>query len=327
MDARIKIFWRKTRWLWFGFVAASVLCLGVFLLLNFSLKDAHGPFEGAHMPYTLDVPLTRSETDQLAIAASDVRLEVAMVNNINALQIGLYGSGYSDQRVDVNVREGRCDIRYAPRSGDSPETLTLRVLIPQNDLQSVQIEGNELDLDLARLRSRQVEIVNQSGLLSLNKIKANALKVETNNAPIRLENSFITQARISEGQGDITLRQNDCRLMQVDSEEGNVFVYNDTWRGQWDISTENGSIQGITKRLPYNVMIEAISEQGQVQVGYETRYWKKADLVERNEQFYLGSTGNNPANALNFQTGRGDISVEKRSRYTDTDPFSNKTAK
>lgn len=322
MDARIKILWRKTRWVWLGIVAAALLCLGVFLILNFSLKDAHGPFEGTHLPYSLEVPLTRSEFDQLNIEASDVRLEVAMANNINKLQIGLYGPAYDNQSVNVSVRDGTCEILYDAQPGDAADALTLRVLVPQNQLQAMQIRGDALDLDLSHMRSNQLVVENQTGSLAFNKVNANALKVETAHAPVRVENSFITQIALTNESGNTTLRQNDCRLVQADSQTGDVFIYNDTWRGQWQIASESGSITGVTKRLPYNVMIDAASEQGQVGVGYHTRYWKKPDLVQQNEQSYVGSTGNNPANALTLRTLNGTIMVEKRGRYTDIDPFS-----
>lgn len=318
MDQRIKILGRKTKWIWIGLVVSAILCLGVFLFFNYTLRDANGPFEKAKMVYELEVPLSRNELTNLEINANDVALEVAMVNNISKIQVGLYGENYGNQEAQVDIQDKACRINY---SGKTEDNLTLRVLIPQNDLRKVSIAGNDLDLHLEHMRGDYIDLTSLTGKLILKDLNTNKLMVKTQEASVSVEDSFLTQLDISTGSSPVSLRNNKIRQTTTDSKKGNIFVYGDTWRGQWNLSSNEGNITCITKRLPYSLALDLQSEEGNVSVGYAKRYWKNAHHVANETQRQICSVGNNPSHTVNAKTSTGDISVGQRERFTNIDPL------
>lgn len=319
MDPRLKVLWRKSKKLRIGLALAGLLSLGLFLILNFSLKDSQGPFAWQDQPYRLNVPLSRNELTDLNIQAENVRLEVAMVNNIKDIQVSLSGPAYDQQDVAVDIRDKVCDIVFASSPGDNPENLSLRVLIPQNDLIRVGVEGEGLDLHLARIRADQVNVASPSGHILLEEINSHRLFVMTKTAKSAINRSFVTHLTYQGGAGDLSLRENTFRKVQAKTTTGPIFVFGDTWRGQWDLISEVGDITGITRRLPYNLLIQAHSPGGQTEVGYDTRYWKDA-RPQKDGTSYFGGVGNNPSHSLTLLTG-GHILVDQRGRDTDIDPY------
>ena len=75
----------------------------------------------------------------------------------------------------------------------------------------------------------------------------------------------------------------------------------------------------MTKRLPWSLLISAkASGDGDVQVNYHKRFWKKPDVIVKNKQAWQGAVGDNPRTILTLQTKDGHITVDQRNRYTDT---------
>lgn len=320
LDPRIKVLWRKSRKLRIGLVLAGLLCLGIFLVLNFSLRDSNGPFPWQDQPYHVQIPLDRNQLSELEVQAENVRLEVGMVNNINKIQVSLSGSGYSNQDVSVDVRDEICQVAYAPAPGDSPENLSLRILIPQNDLKNVEIISSTADLHLAGIRADRVQVVNPQGQSLLENINSHLLQVETLDAPTTIQDSFVTQLVFQGQSAPLSLRENTFRKVQAQNASGPIFVFGDSWRGQWELATETGDITTLTRRLPYSLLIQAQSLDGKAEIGYRARYWKDVRSQE-DDQTYYGGVGNNPANSLTLLSAAGDIHVDQRQRDSDTNPY------
>ena len=66
MDERIKLLLKKTRRFQFLAVVLAVVCLLVFLVLNFSWNEHNGAFEGgSHANKEVSIPLNRENLENL----------------------------------------------------------------------------------------------------------------------------------------------------------------------------------------------------------------------------------------------------------------------
>ena len=86
------------------------------------------------------------------------------------------------------------------------------------------------------------------------------------------------------------------------------------------MNSENGDITMLSRNLPYNMLIQAQSN-GSVDIGYDGRYWKDADVVSDDGNIYIGSVGNNPDKFIQCISDGGNIYIGQRERYSDLDPY------
>ena len=86
------------------------------------------------------------------------------------------------------------------------------------------------------------------------------------------------------------------------------------------MNSENGDITMLSRNLPYNMLIQAQSN-GNVDIGYDGRYWKDADVVSDDGNIYIGSVGNNPDKFIQCISDGGNIYIGQRERYSDLDPY------
>ncbi|MFR9292248.1 MAG: hypothetical protein ACLVKS_03625, partial [Peptococcus niger] len=142
MDARIRILFHKTRFLWIGFLVLAVLALIAFVVLNLTFNKPAGAFEKVKAPYTLEIPASPRSFERLTIDAPDVNLEVGMTSAVKKPTAYLYGKNYMNQKVVADLNQDSVHIQYKPTHRRANEgRLTMRVLLPEMDLRNVRITG------------------------------------------------------------------------------------------------------------------------------------------------------------------------------------------
>lgn len=321
MDARLRIMRHKMRFLLIGFAALAVVSLLAFVLLNWSFKNASGAFDRQSMAYSISPEIGPKEIERIEVDSPGIPVEIGMASNINTLKVGLYGEGYVDQKVRVDVAGDRVVIHYPheERHKSKTQNLTMRVMIPQDSLREVAVKGEQLKLNMDNLRADSVRVNCDSGNLRLMNINANTLDVEAGDANVRAEDNFVTRFLLIGGKKDVILRNNKNKLLEVFTDAGDVFLYGPTWRGQCRVLTSTGHITAVSKRLPWSLMISAqATGTGDVRMNYDRRFWKKPQIIKADSNNWQGSVGNNPANSLEFITEDGHITIQERERYTDT---------
>ncbi|MDO4280739.1 MAG: DUF4097 family beta strand repeat-containing protein [Peptococcaceae bacterium] len=322
MDARIKYFLKKTRRYQALFVAVAVLCLLVFLVFNFSLNDRHGAFSTpSSNGQQLEIPLDRESLQRLSIEASNVKLELGMASSLSKPQVTVSGQGYTNQMAKVDIKDGNCVIRLLGDEADE-ESLTMQVLLPQSDLESVTINGQAVNLHVDQLRVGYLGADIDGGYGYFANVKAKGIDVVTDGAPLRFADNRATSVSVDGDETSLTMLENKFEQVQTALDSGDIFVYNKRAHGQWQMDTVEGDITMLTQNLPYNLLIDAaVSGDGATDVSYEGRFWKDAQVVRETAQRYYGSVGNNPTKTISCTTDDGDIDIGKRARYSDMDPY------
>ncbi len=319
MDARLRIMRHKFQFLWIGFAVLAIISLLAFLLLNASFRNASGAFDRQSMAYMVSPDIGAKDIERIEVDASNIPVEIGMASNINKLRVGLYGDGYVNQKVKVDVAGDRVVIHYPEKKQKRyTKDLTMRIMIPQDSLRELSIKSEKLNLNMDDMRADSVKINCSDGALRLMNINANEMLVEAGDASVRAEDNYVTQFVLLGGKKDVILRNNKNKLLETFTESGNVFLYGTTWRGQYRVMTSTGHITAVSKRLPWSLMISANAlGTGDVKMNYDRRFWKKPDIVEANAHTWRGSVGNNPSNAFDFVTEDGHITIQERERYTD----------
>ncbi|MEE0509704.1 MAG: DUF4097 family beta strand repeat-containing protein [Peptococcaceae bacterium] len=321
MDARIKLLLKKTRPIQLLFIVVAVVCLLVFLVFNFSLNDHSGAFESRHAAQQVEIPATRDGLTDLTIEASGVQLEVGMVSSLSKPQVILAGNGYSDQLAKVDLEGTECTISLEGEAVKRAQDLTMQVLLPQGDYSSISINGENLDLHIDDLRtSYLIAQIDDSGYAYFANIKADSVQIVGGDTPLRFYNNQATSLVVSAGDGSVTYLENDFDRVDTETQSGGIFYYDTRVKGQWNLSSETGDITMLSRNLPYNLLIQAQSNSS-VEVGYDQRYWKDADVVSDDGSLYIGSTGNNPNKFIQCITDSGNIYIGQRERYSNLDPY------
>lgn len=323
MDARIKLLLKKTRPLQLLFVVAAVVCLLVFLVFNFSLNDRAGAFEVRHAANQIEVPLSRSGLTDLSIEASGVRLEVGMVSSLSKPQVILAGEGYDGQVAKVDLEGTSCSIVLQGVSAKDVDALTMQVLLPQSDLRSVSIDGESLDLHVEDLRTNLLDVSVQDQYLGSSyayfaDIKADNMIIRGNDTPLRFYDNQVAALTVASDDGSITFLENDFERVDAVTNSGNVFCYDTRVKGQWNVQSAVGDITMLSKNLPYNMTITAI---GDFDLGYDSRYWKDAEIIRYGDNnMSIATVGNNPDKIIQAASD-GKIIIGQRERYSDLDPY------
>ncbi len=320
MDARIKLLLKKTRPLQLLFVVAAVVCLLVFLVFNFSLNDRAGAFEVRHADQQVEIPVTRDGLTDLSIDASSVRLEIGMVSSLTKPQVILSGERYSDQLVKVDLEGTSCAIELQNNklSGDIGG-LTMQVLLPQGDYNSISVNGEWLDLHVEDLRTMLfMANVGNSSYSYFAGVKADRMVVGSQTSPVRFYDNQLGMLSVGGGESSVTFLENDIERADVETESGSIFCYDTRVKGQWNVQSLSGDITMLSKNLPYNVLIEAA---GKLDLGYEGRYWKDADIVTTYDgALTTASVGGDPDKYIQVSSA-GQITIGQRERYSDLDPY------
>lgn len=320
LDARIRILFHKTRFLWIGFLVLAVLALIAFVVLNLTFNKPAGAFEKVKAPYTLEIPASPRSFERLSIDAPDVNLEVGMTSAVKKPTAYLYGKNYTNQKVVADLNQDRVHIQYKPTHRRANEgRLTMRVLLPETDLRNVRITGDQGNVHIDHLRTDGLSLKKGNGRLTLKRINADCAEIFYKKGNVRMEDNRVSDFQLNGVSGEMILRNNVMRQLDVESKEGSIFLYTPNFKGNTKIKTDEGHITAVTKRLPWSLLISAkASGDGDVQVNYHKRFWKKPDVILKNKQAWQGAVGDNPRTILTLQTKDGHITVDQRNRYTDT---------
>ncbi len=322
MDARIKLLLKKTRPLQLLFVVAAVVCLLVFLVFNFSLNDRAGAFEVRHADQQVEIPVTRDGLTDLSIDASSVRLEIGMVSSLTKPQVILSGERYSDQLAKVDLEGTSCAIELQNNklSGDVGG-LTMQVLLPQGDYNSISVNGEWLDLHVEDLRTMLFTAnVGNSSYSYFAGVKADRMVVGSQTSPVRFYDNQLGMLSVGGGESSVTFLENDIERADVETESGSIFCYDTRVKGQWNVQSLSGDITMLSKNLPYNLLIQASGAN--VDIGYDSRYWKDAGTGTFSDTgLVIASAGNNPDKFIQATSLAGNVSIGQRERYSDLDPY------
>lgn len=323
MAGRFRLFFRKTRRYRMKILVAAMLCLLIFLTFVFSLGDKHSAFEAVYpVDYQLDIPTSREGLKELSVNASHVTLEIGMADDISQPRVQLFGKGYKNQFVKVDLKNTSCHIRLMNAKKMTPSKMTMRVLLPQSDLNKIQLQGEALNLHAERLRAGVLRTDVSTGYVAILDTKVNNLWVETVKAPIRLSGNRATSVETKSQTGSMTFLENTIQLIRADNQQAGIFFYNRGFLGQTLLTNKKGNITVLTQRLPYNILVDAQSgSQGSVAMKYTSRFWKNAQVIQQNKQTYVGSVGENQKHFLECQSDTGKIVIGLRQRYSDLDPY------
>lgn len=321
MDARIKLLLKKTRPLQLLFLVVAVVCLLVFLVFNFSMNDRAGAFEVRQADQQVEIPVTRAGLTDLTIEASGVRLEVGMVSSLSKPQVILSGERYSDQIAKVDLEGTACTValQNSKLSGDI-NGLTMQVLLPQSDYHSITVNGAFLNLHVEDLRTNFLGAnVGSDGYAYFADVKADRMVVSSEDSPLRFYDNQLAKLTAESSTGSVTFLENDIESADIETESGGVFCYNTRVNGQWNVESLTGDVTMLSKNLPYNLLIEAVGSN--VDIGYDSRYWKDADETILDTGLVITSVGNNPNKFIQVNAMAGNVVIGQRERYSDLDPY------
>lgn len=322
MRARIRIIIGKTRRYWPIVGVLAVISLLVFVVINLTFNDRNGKFDNVSDPaYVLEVPTGRDALTHLSIEADDVTLELGISGNLSKPQVMLFGDGYSDQSVKTDIYGTRCTLKLEGETA-TPESMTMRVLLPESHLRAITIEGDQLNLRAVGLRSDLVNAEVGSGYGYFANMKANNVRVSSESASLRFTDNRMVSLNAKLKDGSITSLDNSIKAADIVIDKGDFFAYARRWSGMWNVSCGNGSITALTQYRPYNIMISAMADPyGSVVMDYSKRFWEHADIVENTDKTYSGSVGGSVNKSMDFSVERGAIYIGKRTRYSDLDPL------
>lgn len=322
MIEKIRIILRKTRRFQALIVVLAALCLPVFLVFNFSLNEHYGAFnKHSVVAQEVNVPIKCSELKNLYIEASDIKLELGMVNSITEPKITLSGKGHTDQTVKVDLSDNSCSIHLEGLHAN-PNELTLQILLPQSKLNNVEINGKNVNLHVERLRSDYIKTASKDGYGYFRDLKVKGFEASVLNTPLRLFENRAVQVNIKGSDKSVSLLENNLQQINVETNDGQIFVYDYNMDGQWKLNSGNGDITMLTKKLPYDMLLDLnTAKSAKVNMNFKERFWKRADIVEQTKSAYYGSVGRNPTKVIVCQSDNGKISIGKRTRYSELDPF------
>lgn len=323
MAGRLQIFLKKTRRCQMGFLVVAILCLLVFLLLLFSLNDKEGAFEAIyHAPYQLEVPISRQGLTHLDIESSNVTLELGMADDIHKPVVQLFGKGYKEQSVKIDLKDTKCHIALKDVGKSTPQALTMRVLLPQSNLHEVKINGQLLNLHVEHLRASKLVANVDKGYVAIIDTKGNHLKVKTVSAPVRLSHNRMTFVETDTEKGSSTFIENHMNYLEAHSEQGSQFLYQRWLNKHYELNSQKGDVTVLSQYLPYNIFIDAqTTRKGSVSMRYQTRFWKETLETENNKHTYIGSVGGDTKHLLICKSESGHIDIGPRERYSPLDPF------
>lgn len=322
MRAKIRILFGKARPYWPIVAILAIVSLLIFIVIDLSFNDRNGAFDNITRPdYSLEIPTGRNNLSHLSIEASDVTLELGISGNLSKPQVLLFGKGYADQSVKADISGGTCVLKLEGDASE-PEKLTMRVLLPESDLRDISISGDRLNLHTEGLRSDQINADLGSGYGYFADVRANSVKVNSQSASLRFSDNHIVSLQALLERGSVTLLDNALKQVDVTVDKGNVFAYSRRWNGLWHVTAGDGSIQALTQYLPYNIMISALADpHGSVEMQYNGRFWKHANVSEDDSHAYVGAVGGSINKSMDFSVENGSVSIGKRERYSDLDPF------
>lgn len=317
MEPRIRILRHKLRWWLLGFVALAIVCLLIFIGLCGSFNRPNGPFEKVSMHQELEPKVSAEDIANVEIHLAGAHLELAMVSNISHPKISIYGEEQTEETPQVDIAGNRMVIGYL--NDAVSKNMTLRVLLPQNSLRTLNIEVKKgKDITLDGMRADHVSISGDAENIDVSKVNANRLSLTSERANIRSEDNYVNQMNVTGGKGNIIIRHNKTKILETTSQSGDVFMYDTRFKGQYRVQTKDGNITTVSRFLPWSMMIQAkASGTGDVNMTYQKGLWKKPDIISSEAKMWIGSVGNNPANAMDLSTENGHITIAKRDRYTD----------
>lgn len=322
MGPRMEYFLKKTRPYQLLFVVVAVFCLLAFLVFNFAINDHNGAFEGhGEVHQLLEIPLTREGLETVTIDASYAKVEIGMASSLSKPSVSLSGRGYTNQLAKVDITGKDCVISLEGDNASAKE-LTMQILLPQNDLTKVSVNaGSDTNLNIDSLRSSALDVVIEDGYANIANVKTVTLDVTSNAAPLRLTNNKATSLNVEASDNTVTLLENSFEKVTTQTENGHVFAYSKRLKGDWNVSSVGGEVTLLSANLPYNTLIKAQSGDGGVDMTYSSRFWKDANVVEKDDNIYKGSVGNNPNKVVQVESQFGKITVGKRERFTNLDPY------
>lgn len=319
MGKHLKILLKKAKGFLFIYIALCALSVIAFAVINFSFNEHSAAFEAKEKPqYQLDIPFNRDDIKQFEVEANHAKLEIGMANNIDKPKIMIYDKNYKGQHIKTDVKGKKCLISLEGVTSSS-SSLCIRVLLPQNQLEKLEIKGEDLDLDLDRMRANFIRVKINDGYAYMANVNTNLLEAFSVKAPLRLYNNRIAKLDADVKKGSTTLIENKINFIDYQAKEGDVFSYSRKIDGEWSFETSKGDIQFVTQTLPYNLMIDAIGEK--VKVNYDKRFWKEPDIVEKSSHQFQGSVGHHVTAMIHAKTALGKIEIGKRERYTNLDPY------
>ena len=322
MGPRMEYFIKKTRPFQLLFVAVAVLCLLVFLVFNFLLNDRHGSFEGhAEVHQELEIPMSRDGLETVTIEAGEAKVEVGMASSLGKPMVTVSGRGCTNQLAKVDLTGTHCDIVLEGDASNAKE-LTLQIPLPQDNLTKVDIiTSGDTNLNVDTLRTAALNIETEAGYANINNVKAKSLSVSAQTAPIRMTNNKISQVSMTVEDASVTMLENSFEKVTGESQNGNIFAYNKRLKGDWTLTSMGGELTLLSSNLPYNVLIDALSGDGGVDMTYTKRFWKDAEVVASDENTYKGSVGTTPNKIVELTSGFGKVTVGQRGRFDNLDPY------
>lgn len=245
-----------------------------------------------------------------------------MVSSLTKPQVILSGERYSDQLAKVDLEGTSCAIELQNNklSGDIGG-LTMQVLLPQGDYNSISVNGEWLDLHVEDLRTMlfMANVGNSSyRLFRRRQSRSRSSAARHRQCASTITSSVCSPSAAAKAPSPSSRTTSSAPMWK--QKTAAFFCYDTRVKGQWNVQSLSGDITMLSKNLPYNLLIHGQRRK--------RRHRIRQPLLERRRHRYLqrhrlviASAGNNPDKFIQATSLAGNVSIGQRERYSDLDPY------
>lgn len=321
MRIRTISIWKRLKPLWLfliGWAVCSVIMMGIF---GYRLQDVRAGLPKEEIKSVQEIA-TEETIRQIVIETNGIGLEVAASSDIRKPVIQLYGSGYINQRATWQMDDGGIlHIALDPYpvtanvygARGEQDALVMRVLMPKQSYDNLQIKGSRLNALVYRFRGKQLQMDVTHGSATIQFSRFQTGDLWAKDADLTLERSRIRYLNTAVDTGKTYCMGNELPVWKHTGGTGSVEVLTKNLCAVWDLQTVAGDISIGTKQwsqglLSYNLLLELRSEKGMVTASSNKKYWKKhlAKVISEKELIMLEGFGDN---ILKVKTEQGNIEL------------------
>lgn len=219
------------------------------------------------------------------MASSDVNI---LPSDKDEISVRYYGkadkNSIENRSLQADLSQGTLDIRIHNKRtfsiGFTYVDQQMDVMIPQETIESLNINGASSDILLKSVQSEEVTFDLASGDVQLNNVESNLFNINTSSGSVEGEN--IT--------GE----------MRVETSSGDTNLHLDTIQSPLDISSSSGDVRIEVASEPTNMKLTYSSSSGEAEINFPLQY----DSLDRsNIQATIGS--GDPE--VTIRTSSGDL--------------------
>lgn len=206
---------------------------------------------------------------EIAITTDNANVKVLPTSGSRAMA-ELTGKG-PNHRLSVDVEESVLKVDVSNKQKklynfDFSELLvTLKVYVPEEDYDSLQIESDNGQVQINELLAKDIHVETDNGIIKLNDIEGETIAAAANNGIIDLKSIAARDVALETDNGKILLDGVEGKLFSRASNGGISLLTQDLDR-PIDFATDNGKITIQTEKEPTNAILDVQVDNGKVDI-------------------------------------------------------------